>query len=185
MGFHREQLHRGRRSRSALSHSWLIRSARSRSRQLPRQIVLSPLGPSSADSSGYHHRTLPAALRGPYQPRSQPNHHFPGARHRADLRSYHRTLRRLAKNGSPSGRSFLGPRRNSLAYFLARDASQSQTLSHRFRPAHLHSFHGRNRRHFFPLRPRIHAPPRNLGPPAPRHHSRNQRYLHAHPSRLH
>jgi len=77
-----------------------------------------------------------------------------------------------AKNGSPSRKEAsldLGatPWRT---FWLVTLPNLKLSLNRR-RSAHLHSLHGRNRRHLFPLRPRIHSPARNLGPSPPRHHS--------------
>ena len=66
-----------------------------------------------------------------------------------------------------------------LAWTARRSVAPTQIAVNCRRPADLHAFHGRNRRHIFSHRARQHFAARNLGTSSPRHHSRDQCYFHA------
>ena len=85
----------------------------------------------------------------------------------------------LQKTRSRAGRSFARPGRKLLANLLARNPPQSAAVDHRRSLADLHALDGRDRSQLFPDRTRQHSATRNLGTPAARHHSRNQRHLDA------
>src|SRR5262249_17956122 len=126
--------------------------------------------PSPAHPSRHHHWTILINVRRRRRTRPRPHRRLLRSRHSAHLRRHHGNLRRPSKTRPPPGRSLARPRRNSLAHLLARNASESSSLSHRRWPAHLHALHGRNRRHLLPYRQRQHTPSGNLGPPPAWHH---------------
>src|ERR1017187_8940488 len=180
LGFGPKQSVSGRSSHANSSTLRNPRRASARSRPIPRQSPVPPPGPIAADSPRHNHRPLAINAVPSSRSKTKPGNHSPRTRHRANLRSHHRSLRRIAKTRPRPGRSLARLRRDLLANLLAHHRPQSQALHHRSSPPDLHPFHGRNSRKLLPDRPRQHPPPRNLGTPPPRHHSRDQRHLDHH-----
>src|SRR6202521_2074906 len=178
LGFRSEQSDRRRLQRRAFTDLGFISRPGARPRNLSRQISVPSSRPLAVDSSRHHHRPLPAHVRRFCRCTTQPLHRFSWPRHSSPLRCHHGAFRWPSKNGPRAGRSFARSRRDTLADVLARYPAESQTLFDRRRPADLHALDGRDRRHFLSHRPRQYAASRNLGPPPPRHHARNQRRLH-------